>query len=156
MAKKIKSKVAVKYLSTKALAITPRERKYLLQSEKILSKMEPEQIIQIKGYGKYQFDMVTAGLVLHKPGTLEECGTAGCIAGLANLLAKTQEKKPLFESCYAGRISGNSRALDRLFFPAGDFYASIKPKQAAHSIRHFLLTGRALNVLEVKEYEASK
>lgn len=141
-----------KVLTAKQLQITPRERKYLIQSEKILAKQEPGQIVQIKDDGSFRFHMGTAGRRLLVG---EECGTEGCIAGLAHLLCITQEGKPLFAACQGGTISGASDNLFKLFFPdRTGFLQSTKPKQAAFGIRHFLQTGKHLSLEEWKTGEA--
>jgi dihydrodipicolinate synthase/N-acetylneuraminate lyase len=128
-----------KYLSAKELKITSRERKWLLRAERVLAKMESEQIISIRGDGEYQFDMGTAGAPIRGA----SCGTAGCIAGLANLLAQTSEGKQLFEICRRGNVEGHSDALQQLFFPLPRWnYSNITPKKAAAGVRKFLRTGK--------------
>jgi|ERR1700733_14787860 len=141
MSKPAKFKTAIE------LKITPRERKYLIQSAKILARMKPREIIDIRDDGKFQFRMWSAGQNL--PGG----ETAGCIARLANLLAETKENAPLF--CWGGRIKGYSPVLSKLFFPLcaspGLDYATVTPKRAAYGIIHFLRTGKNLPLSEWKE-----
>ncbi len=138
--------------TAKALGITKDERKYLIKAERILSTMHRGQTVVIKGDGKFAFDMSTiirpiGGGDTSKgkiPGTYE-CGTAGCIAGLMNIMAGIN-KKTLWGR--KGEIDSNcmSEPLLPLFFPHEISHHSVTPKMAARVIRRFLDTGKVYYV----------
>ncbi len=110
----------------------------------------------IKGDGKFAFDMAVINRPIvgwyadedispgEIPGTYE-CGTAGCIAGLMNIMAGIN-KKILWGN--KGDIDSNcmSQPLLPLFFPHEISHHSVTPKMAARVIRRFLDTGKVYYV----------
>lgn len=125
-----------KYLSARALGITPAERKWLIRAGEMLLTMKPGEDRQIEGAGFFRFNMANAG-------ERTNCGTAGCIAGLANLLAETAGAK-LYPVCRGALIEGHSAPLRKLFFPAhlDVIFSDMRPSSAGKATLHFLRTGR--------------
>lgn len=137
--RKAKRAKVLKYLTARQLGITSAERKWLIRAGEMLLTMKPGQTVKIEGDGLFQFDMSTAGKAV-------TCGTAGCIAGLAHLLARTAGEQ-LFKFCYGGIIKGESAVLNNLFYPKEDkfagYYSSMTPAAAGKATLNFLRTGKS-------------
>lgn len=145
-----------KYLTASELQITENEREYLIRAHEILRDMDKGDIVPIPNDGTYLFNMNIEWEQNHS-----ECGTAGCIMGLCQLLAETDGKNFAVRNYIRNNrsiIQGYSQALQNLFFPdrknvtsaIGSYnphdiestpaYQDIPPKMAANAIYGFLTT----------------
>ena len=149
------------------LQITERERAYLILARDVLATMGHRKPTQIQGDGTFLFDMGTVlrpldpgealvtpadeeaydsylvkmGSPGDTPGTYA-CGSAGCIAGLMNLLAGLDPEGLLWPAYTAGRVSMDElHPFYRLFFPGNLNYPLVTPADAVRAINNFLETG---------------
>ncbi len=146
------------------LHITERERALLIRSRDILSKMEHHTPTQVQGDGTFIFDMgsvlrpldpqevgidpfnrrasnahwETAANTGSTPGTYA-CGTAGCIAGLMNLLAGLEPEGLLWPTGTTDQSVDDP--LYWLFYPGTVHYEQVTPADAVVAINNFLETG---------------
>ena len=124
------------YMTAAELGISPDTRAWMIRVRNRLITMQPQQPVRFMGL-KFEFDM---GTVSRK----DECGTAGCILGMALIL---QPKWPQ-------RHSEDARMLRRMFYPClyGRTEAahrrqydgkldSITPRMAAGMLTRYLKTG---------------
>ncbi len=150
------------------LQITEREHAFLIRARDILTTMTYRMPAQVPGDGTFLFDMGTvlrplsdtelgidimdSGAVdrhystLYDPGPTPgtyACGSAGCIAGLMNLLAGLEPEGLLWPRGSTGGLLPQSHPLYPLFFPHRLDYRSVTPSDAAQAIDRFLTTGRA-------------
>lgn len=112
--------------------MTPAQQQSLRQAERFLETMEPNVSKQIPNDGNWLFDM---GIVRRSDG---DCGSAGCILGLA------KEFADLAGHPDAWRDSSNNYVPflgDQLFFPvkvpANKFHI-MGPRTAAQAVRDFI------------------
>ncbi len=149
------------------LQITERERAFLIRARDILDTMDYRKPTQIQGDGTYLFDMgtvlrpldpseaqvnpideeaynnhlISMGQPGATPGTYA-CGSAGCIAGLMNLLAGLDPEGLLWPAYTAGRVAMDElHPFYSLFFPGTVNYGRATPADAVMAINNFLETG---------------
>lgn len=134
-----------KFKSAKELGITEGERKWLIETAKVLKNVKPRKYAPINGFD-LKFDMST----IAEDDDDHFCGAVGCIKGWMGFLAfhagegesvgirRGATRGKLIEAVEASR---NSRALDALFYPEPVDYLSVTPAIAVKAITSFLTTG---------------
>jgi hypothetical protein len=134
-----------KYKTAKQLKITSGERKWLIETMKVLKTVKTDEVKPINGFD-LQFDMN----VVVKPIDGHFCGAAGCIKGWMGLLsfhAGKQHELDLGRNLKRGDLIGavddmeNSPVLEGLFYPDGIDYDTVTSKVAAKAIGSFLTIG---------------
>lgn len=117
--------------------LTPDQRDSLAATEALLRAQEAEKVFRVPGDGLFLFNMNIVSRDLIDYGGGKQCGTVGCILGLAREIEKVRGREDIWK--YTDDFRDDPTRS--LFFPSWCLeskYQAVTPLKAADAINRFL------------------
>lgn len=117
--------------------LTPDQWNSLRATEALLRRQKAGEVFEVPGDGNFLFNMNVVSRALFDHGVEKQCGTVGCILGLAREIEKVNGRRDIWrytDDCIYDPTQD-------LFFPGWSNeaeYRAVTPTMAADAINRFL------------------